>query len=64
MKDSHIYQRMSNPNVIKTYVHMLNTSDMETVTELYNNISVNANDHPRYTVIKEAYEARLNATKE
>ena len=64
MKDSHIYQRMSNPSVVKTYVHMLNTSDMATATELYNNITVNANDHPRYTVIKEAYEARLNATKE
>jgi hypothetical protein len=55
---------MSNPSVVKTYVHMLNTSDMATVTELYNNVTMNANNHPRYTVIKEAYEARLNAVKE
>jgi len=59
MKDSHIYQRMSNPTVIKTYVHMINTYEMDTVTELYNNITKQANDHPRYNAIVEAYNARL-----
>lgn len=59
MKDSHIYQRMSNPSVIKTYVHMINTYEMDTVTELYNNITKQADNHPRYNVIVEAYNARL-----
>jgi len=50
---------MSNPTVIKTYVHMINTYEMDTVTELYNNITKQANDHPRYNAIVEAYNARL-----
>jgi hypothetical protein len=64
MKDSHIYQRMSNPSVIKTYVHMINTYSLDTVVELYNNITAQADDHPRYDIIKQSYEARLLANKE
>lgn len=64
MKDSHIYQRMSNPIVMKTYLNMIRTYDMSIVEDLYKNITVNANDHPRYSVINEAYEARLNEKKE
>jgi len=43
---------------------MINTYELETVMELYRNITLHADDHPRYNVIVEAYEARLNATKE
>lgn len=61
MKDSHIYERMSNPNVVKTYIHMINTYELETVHDLFNNITNQANDHPRYTAILEAYNNRVGS---
>lgn len=60
MKDSHIYQRMSNPNVFKTYLNMINNNDLENVKFLVGNITMAANDHPRYSTIIDAYNNRLN----
>lgn len=62
MKDSHIYQRMTNPSVVKTYIHMINTYELETVHDLFNNITKQADDHPRYTAILEAYNNRIGTT--
>jgi hypothetical protein len=59
MKDSHIYQRLTNPSVVKTYIHMINTYELETVNDLFNNITKQADDHPRYTAILEAYNNRI-----
>lgn len=66
MKDSHIYQRMNNPMVMKTYTNMIRNYEMDIVNDLYNNITKNASDHPRYSAIVEAYEARkaIENTKE
>lgn len=59
MKDTHIYQRMSNPQVMKTYLNMINTYELDTVKQLFENITKDAHDHPRYNVLKSAYEARI-----
>lgn len=59
MKGSHIYERMNNPNVLKTYVGMINFLDLNTVKALVGNITLEANDHPRYSIIMEAYTARV-----
>jgi len=60
MKDSHIYQRMNNPTVVKTYINMINNNDMETVNYLVGNITMAANDHPRFNAIIAAYNDRLS----
>ena len=59
MKDSHLYQRMSNPSAVKVYMNMIQFYELDIVHELYNNLQKNADDHPRFPAIKEAYEARL-----
>ena len=59
MKDTHIYNRMSNPNVVKTYLHLLKTMDYVSATDLYNNIKLEANDHPRFSAIEEVYNDRF-----
>lgn len=61
MKDSHIYSRMSNPIVIKTYLNMLKTLDFNQAKELFDNITREAVDHPRYQVIHDTYMERTNA---
>lgn len=60
MKGTHIYERMSNPNVVKTYMNMIKTNDIELVKVLVGNITMEAGDHPKYPVIYAAYEDRLN----
>lgn len=59
MKGTHIYDRMSNPTVVKTYINMINKNDLENVKFLVGNITLEANDHPRYPAIMEAYNNRL-----
>jgi len=63
MKDSHIYNRMNNPNVIKTYLHMINTLDIANVKFLVGNITLEASDHVRYPAIMEAYTNRMAREK-
>ena len=60
MKDSHLYKRMSNPSAVKVYLQMIRTYEMDTVHDLYNNLTKEASDHPRYPVIKETYDERVN----
>ena len=59
MKDSHLYKRMSNPTAVKVFLHMIRNEDMKTVVDLYNNLKTNADDHPRFSVIQEAYDERI-----
>ena len=61
MIDSHIYQRMSKPLIMKGYLRMINDEDFETATALYNNITREADDHPNYAIIHETYMSRKNA---
>lgn len=60
MKGKHLYERLSNPQVVKTYIHMINNNDIELVKALVGNISMEADDHPRYPAIVEAYNNRLH----
>ena len=60
MKDTHIYNRMNNPTVMRTYINLLKTLDVDSALELYNNIKSQAVDHPKFSVIEEVYVARFN----
>ena len=64
MKDSHIYSRMSNPTVIKTYLNLLKTLEYVQAKELFDNITREAVDHPRYQVIHDTYMERFYANQE
>lgn len=64
MKDSHLYQRMSNPYAFKVYMNMIRTYELDIVHDLYKNLQSEADDHPRFVDIKSAYEARTNGKKE
>jgi len=63
MKNSHIFERMNNPKVVKGYLHTILYSEYDIATELYNNITVEALDHPRYQAIKDAYDNRQNVER-
>jgi hypothetical protein len=60
MKDSHIYQRMNNPKVVKGYLNTILHKDFFTAKTLFGNITLAANDHPRYQAIVDAYQNRVN----
>lgn len=60
MKDSHLYNRLSNPTAVKVIMHMIRNDDIKTVHELYSNLLKEANDHPGFNNIKNAYEQRVN----
>lgn len=64
MKDSHIYSRMSNPTVIKTYMNMLKTLEYVQAKELFDNITNQAHDHPKYQIIYDTYMERFYANQE
>ena len=64
MKDSHIYSRMSNPTVIKTYLNMLKTLDFNQAKELFDNITKDAHDHPKYKMLEQTYMERFYANQE
>jgi len=60
MKDSEIYQRMNNPKVVQGYLKTILHGDLDIAKNIYGNITLVANDHPRYEAIKVAYENRMN----
>lgn len=62
MKDSHIYQRMNNTQVMKVYMNMIKTYEEDIVKDLFANITKEASDHPKYSNIKAAYEQRFGTT--
>lgn len=59
MKDSHLYKRMNDYFAMKSLVGMIETSDLPTVVQLYNNITEQASDHPKYPAIAQAYNKRI-----
>lgn len=61
MKDTHLYQRMTSPQAVKVFLHMIKNDNEHVVKELYDNITREASDHPRYPAIQEAYKQRFGA---
>ena len=59
MNNSHIFQRMNDPRIVKGYLKMLRECDLETAKILYMRIQNEASDHIRFTDIKAIYEHRL-----
>lgn len=59
MKDSHIYQRMNNTQVMKVYMNMIKVYEEDIAKSLFTNITKEAGDHPKYSNIKAAYEERF-----
>lgn len=60
MKDSHIYERMNNPKVVKGYLNTILNQELWIAQALYGNITLEANDHPRYPAVHDAYQNRMN----
>jgi hypothetical protein len=60
MKDTHLYQRMNNPTAFKVYMNMIKTYELDIVKELFANLTKDASDHPKYEVLKSAYDSRIN----
>ena len=60
MKDSHIYQRMDNPKVVKGYLNTILHEELYIAKALFANITLEANDHVRYPAIVDAYTNRIN----
>lgn len=61
MKGSHLYERMNNPTAVKGYFTMIKTNDMEIVKALVGNLTLEANDHPRYPAILQAFQERMQS---
>ena len=61
MNNSHLYQRLNNPQVVKTYLNMIKIYELDIVNALFGNLTLEANDHPKYKLIQEAYNARMLA---
>ena len=59
MKNTDLYQRMNNTHVLRTYVHMIKNSDIDTVIKLRENLLEHANDHPAYQRLDEMFVERL-----
>ena len=60
MNKHDLYIRMNNPGVIRVYAQMIRTSDVNIVTELYNNLKEHAHDHPKFTDLEKLYKERIN----
>jgi hypothetical protein len=52
--------RLNNPGVVRVYAHMIRTSPVDTVKELYNNLKEHAHDHPKFTDLEKLYKERIN----
>lgn len=59
MKNSHIYERMNNNQVIRIYSNILKTNEEHVARELFANITEQAHDHPKYNSLKEVYDKRF-----
>lgn len=60
MKDSHIYSRMNNPKVINAYLKILADGEIQDAKNLFANIILEANDHPRFSQLETVYNERFN----
>lgn len=59
MKDSHLYKRLDNNYSFRSIVTTIAKHDFDVVTEMFNNLTNEAYDHPRYNHIKSLYEERV-----
>lgn len=59
MKNSNIYKRMDDPNVITYYLDVIDTKPLQEVKFLVGNITLEANDHVLYPIIIKAFQQRL-----
>lgn len=59
MKDSHIYNRMNDKDVINYYLDVIATQPLDNVKFLVGNITLEADDHKYYPTIVRAYQKRL-----
>ena len=59
MKNSHIYNRMNDINVITYYLDVIDTKPLQEVKFLVGNITLEASDHVLYPIIIKAFQQRL-----
>lgn len=59
MKNTHLYKRLGNHTALCGYVNKIMHSDIQIAKFLVGNISVEADDHPKYPLILHAYQKRL-----
>ena len=59
MKHTHLYKRLGNHEALCTYINKIMQSDIEIAKVLVGNITLEADDHPKYPLILLAYQNRL-----
>lgn len=59
MKDTHLYQRLSNNVTYRSLYNFIRTQPLDIAGEAMLNITRDASDHPKYNSIKQLYEQRL-----
>ena len=59
MKDSHMYKRLSDANGYKALVNMLKNQPTHIAEQVFENITDQADDHPKYEAIKEIWLKRF-----
>ena len=59
MKDSHFYTRMSDGVGYKALVNMIKNQPLHLAEQVFDNITTEAEDHPKYEQIKQIWEERL-----
>ena len=57
--DRHLYDRLSNHEVLCNYIEKIQTMDIELAKILVGNITMLAQDHPKYPILVYAYQKRL-----
>lgn len=56
---NHLYQRLDNRTVVKHFHKMLNESEINIATELYDNLTRDCNTHREYKQLQETYLNRI-----
>jgi len=59
MKDSHFYKRLDDQTGFKALVNMLKNQPLNIAEQVFENITTEAEDHPKYEQIKQVWEQRL-----
>jgi len=59
MRNETFIDRLNNPGVVRVYAHMIRTSPVDTVKELYDNIKSNAGQHPKFLELEKLYKERI-----
>ena len=56
---THLYERLNNNNVAKVLLRMIENSELNVAKELFDNITEQAKNHPRYPNLLQAYQKRI-----